>query len=93
MKEISVAQDFLPKGASDTIAEQLMEQEIENDLRLFRYNEAAGVCRGILRGFADVLSTEQMTDMQNNLQVFTALSNSPAQTISRNGNMKIKFKT
>ena len=66
----------------DSILLAIYRTKEDNCSKLYRYKEAKEAAETILTSFEQLLSPDEKDEVQNNLKIWTALENEPAQEVS-----------
>jgi predicted aspartyl protease len=76
----------------DSLRFKLYETKYDNALKQYNYSEAVNTVKTILSNYKEYLDDEQAGDYENSLKIWTALENTPRQTVEIKGMVKIKMK-
>lgn len=77
---------------ADSLLFTLYSIRKDNAVKLYRYKEAAATIKHVLASYGRFLTPEKKADWQNDLQLWAALENTPAQTIHIRKNTTLKLR-
>jgi len=76
----------------DSLRLKLYEVKKDNAIKLFNYKEAQKTVDTILNAYREYLSPNEVTDLENDLKIWSAVQNIPAQKININKYTVLKMK-
>lgn len=76
----------------DSIKTELLVLHLKNDFRSFRYHSADSLSTLLLNEYASVMTQTERDEVLGFSGIVRGLMNTPAQTIERKGDLKIKYK-
>lgn len=84
--------DTLLKGElnlPDSLMVKLFEVHQDNAVKLLEYAKAKDIINVILTNYKEFLSETEEKDFENSLKIWTALENTPKQTVTKNGSQRL----
>lgn len=75
----------------DSLIKHLWEIKKDNAVKLYHYKEAAAACNKLLKDYSYSLDEKQTGDLKNDLQLWSALVNVPAQRVFIRDNTTLKI--
>lgn len=79
------------KKLPDSLMVDLLQIKKDNTIKLYHYKEAAAAINTLLKEYAHFLTSKQKDDLKNDLALWSALANVPAQTIAIKDNTTLKI--
>ncbi|MGX5687442.1 pepsin/retropepsin-like aspartic protease family protein [Arcticibacter tournemirensis] len=79
------------KKLPDSLMVKLLEIKKDNTIKLYQYKEAAGTINTLLKDYSQFLTNKQRDDLKNDFALWSALANTPAQTITIKDNTILKI--
>ncbi|MFP5437754.1 MAG: retropepsin-like aspartic protease [Bacteroidia bacterium] len=83
--------EFYGAQLTDSVKLNLLRIRSGNHARLFDYSGAATALSVLLHDYPLLISGAEITDFQNSLETWQALAARPAQTVTRNGTVRMKM--
>ncbi len=83
--------EFYGSQLTDSIKLNLLRVKSSNHARLFEYDGAADALSELLHDYPLLMNANEITDYQNSLETWQALTRQPVQTISKQGTVRLKM--
>lgn len=83
--------EFYDSQLTDAVKVNLLRIKSANHARLFEYDGAAEALSTLLHDYPLLMRADEITDYQNSLETWQALTGRPVQTISRQGTVRMKM--
>lgn len=76
---------------NDTITSKLYEVQLANNIHLFKYKEAAETSKKLIKNYKPFLDSIDLADYINEINIWSALTNVPPQTLSKTQDTKVQM--
>ncbi len=76
---------------NDSTRCKLLELELENDIKLFNYKQAADVSHELTENYTSYLDSTKIAELKNESNIWNGLRNSPAQLVVKKNYTKINL--